>query len=557
MHPDLMHQTVETAGASGITHAMMVLMIQLAVILLCAKIGGYLFSRFLRMPSVLGELAAGMLIGPYALGAWIQLPHGEPLFSLQAGFAASPELYGIATLASIILLFLSGLETDLETFLRYSVVGSAVGLCGLLFSFLFGTGIAVLWPNQIDSVLDPAALFLGVISVATSVGITARILAEKRKMASPEGVTILAGAVFDDVLGIITLAVVLGMAKVQGAAGGINWGDIGIVALKAIGFFIVMTVGGLLLARRITALIKRVHSTEMMVALCFGLALLLAGLSEMAGLAMIVGAYITGLALSRTDLVHEVEERLQGIYSLLVPVFFCVMGMMVDFRAMHGVLLFGLAYSALAMAAKVLGCGLPAFLMRFNLKGALRIGLGMMPRGEVALIIAGIGFSAGVIDQGIFGVAILMTVLTTMLAPPLLVRSFRTGSGVRHETDAGRSELKTIDLDFPSTDITEFVLNRYVRALQREEFFVHRLHTDQATYNIRKDDIVFTLMQKEDRLTLSVPQEHLYIANMILLEELLSLTDLLDAAKKMGRIDQIGSRLLDDLFHGSDPVANG
>jgi len=556
MEPELMHQTVETvsqiahkaAGASSITHAMTLLIIQLAVILLCAKAGGYLFSRFLRMPSVLGELAAGMLIGPYALGGLIHLPHGEALFTLQEGFAASPELYGIATLASIILLFLSGLETDLETFLRYSVVGSAVGLSGLFFSFFFGTGLAVLWPNNINSFMDPAALFLGVISVATSVGITARILAEKRKMASPEGVTILAGAVFDDVLGIITLAVVLGMAKVKGASDGMDWGGIGLIALKAVGFFFVITAGGLLLARRITALIKRLHSTEMMVSLCFGLALLLAGLSEMAGLAMIVGAYITGLALSRTDLVHEIEERLQGIYSLLVPVFFCVMGMMVNFRAMHGVLLFGLVYSVLAMMAKVLGCGLPAFLMRFNFKGALRIGLGMMPRGEVALIVAGIGLSAGIIDQSIFGVAILMTVLTTMLAPPLLVQSFRGGTGVRHEADAGRTELKVIDLEFPSVDITEFVINRYVRALQREEFFVHRLHTEQPTYNIRKDTMAFTLIQHENRLTLNVPQEHLYVANMILLEELLSLSDLLDAAKKMGSMDQMGNELMAGLF---------
>ena len=158
--------------------------------------------------------------------------------------------------------------------------------------------------------MDPAALFLGVISVATSVGITARILAEKRKMSSPEGVTILAGAVFDDVFGIVTLAIVMGMAKVSMSGGEINWGGIGIIAAKAIGFFVVVTSLGLIFARKITAAIKQFKSTEIIVAICFGLSLLLAGLAEMAGLAMIIGAYIMGLALSRTDLAHEIEQHL-------------------------------------------------------------------------------------------------------------------------------------------------------------------------------------------------------------------------------------------------------
>ena len=159
----------------AITHMMMLLILQLAVIVIVAKLGGYLFQRFLKMPSVLGELTSGMIIGPYALGSKIMFPSLGILFAEQSnGFAASEELYGIATLASIILLFLAGLETDLAAFLRYSVVGSVVGLGGLITAFVLGDLCAVLWPNNgIHSFMDPAALFLGVISVATSVGITA------------------------------------------------------------------------------------------------------------------------------------------------------------------------------------------------------------------------------------------------------------------------------------------------------------------------------------------------------------------------------------------------
>lgn len=537
------------ASSHGITHMMMHLVLQLAVIIIVAKIGGYLFQRLLKMPSVLGELASGMLIGPYALGGQIDLPGLGILFAENAGFAASTELYGIATLASIILLFLAGLETDLAAFLRYSVVGSVVGLGGLVAAFALGDLIAVVWPgNGIDSFMDPAALFLGVISVATSVGITARILAEKQKMSSPEGVTILAGAVFDDVFGIVTLAIVMGMAKVSVDGGAVNWGEIGIIAAKAIGFFVVVTSLGLVFARKITAAIKHFKSNEIIVAICFGLALLLAGLAEMAGLAMIIGAYIMGLALSRTDLSHEIEQNLQGIYNILVPIFFCVMGMMVDFSAMKPVLLFGSAYSLLAIASKVVGCGLPAYFTRFNLRGSLRIGLGMLPRGEVALIVAGIGLASGIIGQGIFGVAIMMTVITTMLAPPLLVKSFAGGSGLRKELEGGHEDIETIVLEFPSRDITEFLINRFVRALQEEEFFVHYLHTGQATYRVLKDDIAFTLIEDGNQLRVDVPSANQHIVRMILLEELLSLSDLLESTKQMKSLDEMGSDLMSGLF---------
>jgi Kef-type K+ transport system membrane component KefB len=551
-------QAVQNAGeavalaaeSSGhnITHMMMHLVLQLAVIIVCAKLGGYLFQRFLKMPSVLGELASGMVIGPYALGGMISIPNIGALFAESHNFAVTPELYGIATLASIILLFLAGLETDLAAFLRYSVVGSCVGIGGLVAAFLVGDLCAVLWPgNGIDSFMDPAALFLGVISVATSVGITARILAEKRKMASPEGVTILAGAVFDDVFGIITLAIVMGMAKVS-MGKGIAWGPICIIALKAIGFFVVVTALGLIFSRKITALLKRFKSKEIIVALCFGLALLLASLAEMAGLAMIIGAYIMGLALSRTDLAHEIEHHLEGVYNILVPIFFCVMGMMVDFGAMKPVLIFGSVYSLLAVFSKVVGCGVPAWLMKFNLRGSLRIGLGMLPRGEVALIVAGIGLAGGIIDQGIFGVSIMMTVITTMLAPPLLVKSFEGGSGLRKEMEGGSEDIETIELEFPSHDITEFLLNRFVSALQHEEFFVHHLPTDNPTFHVLKDDIAFTLIEEGNKLIVNVPRANQHVARMILLEELLSLSDLLESTKQMKSVDKMGTDLMSGLF---------
>ena len=527
---------------------MTLLVLQLAVIMIAARAGGFLFQRFLKLPGVLGELIAGMVIGPYALGATIPLPGIGPLFATQTtGLPVSSELYAIATVASIVLLFLSGLETDLRAFLRYSLVGSLVGLGGLFFSFTLGALCAV-WFGLAPSFMHPSALFLGTISTATSVGITARILTEKHKMSSPEGVTILAGAVLDDVLGIVVLAIVIGMTKATGTGEAMAWTQIGIIAAKALSFWLVCTALGLLLARRLTGMLKRLGSPEVIVSVSFGLAMMLAGLSEMAGLAMIIGAYIMGLSLSRTDVVQELQTRLQGVYDMLVPVFFCVMGMLVDFSAMRGALFFGLIYSLVAIAAKVIGCGLPAYLTRFNFRGSLRIGLGMLPRGEVALIVAGIGLSSKAIGQDIFGVSILMTMLTTMIAPPLLVRSFRGGSGLKDHVQAAEEKEETFSLDFPSPDIAEFLMQRLRRAFLREEFFVNRLHMEMEAWQVRKDDLSFTLTRDEGQITLSVPSDQQHIARLMVFEELLSLSDLLEASKTMQGLDVMGSELIGSLF---------
>ena len=196
----------------GITGAMANLVFQIGIIIFAVRFIGKLFKK-IKVPTVLGELLIGIVIGPFALGA-IPLPgfpHG--IFPLNsAALAVSPELYSFSTVASIILLFASGLETDLKLFLKYSLAGGVIGIGGVVFSFVFGdlVGVWLLHANF----LDVRCLFLGIMSTATSVGITARILSDKKKMDSPEGVTILASAVFDDVLGIILLAVILGVVAV-------------------------------------------------------------------------------------------------------------------------------------------------------------------------------------------------------------------------------------------------------------------------------------------------------------------------------------------------------
>lgn len=379
----------------SLTAQIAILALQLGVILFAARFFGDLAKK-LKVPSVLGELIAGIVIGPYLLGSIGFNLHGfhDGLFPLIAGSSVpvSTPLYGIATLGSIVLLFMSGLETDLRMFFKYSVVGSVVGLGGVIFSFVFGDVIGMVALKA--SFMDPRCLFLGILCTATSVGITARILSEKKSIDSPEGVTILAAAVIGRRARHHLPCHRHGYRNRQRFCGrACQLGRHRLVAVKSFGIWLGVTLLGLVLAHKIAAFLKWFKSAATFSILALGLALLLAGAFEQAGLAMIIGAYIMGLSLSKTDISFSIQSNLHPVYNFLVPVFFVVMGMLVDIRVMADpeVLTLGLIYSVVAVLAKILGCALPAYFMNFNMLGALRIGTGMIPRGEVALIIGGIG----------------------------------------------------------------------------------------------------------------------------------------------------------------------
>lgn len=413
------------------------LVIQLAIILAAAKIGGEICERYLKIPAVLGELTAGTLIGPYALGGMSLFGLG-PLFELKDthnGIPVSLELFAISQVAAVVLLFAAGLETNLRQFRRYAASASLVAGGGVLVPFALGVGATMLLKPaglEGDSLLY-AALFMGAIMTATSVGITARVLGDMHKLDSPEGVTIMAAAVVDDVLGILVLTVVVGIAA---PGEEVSVSGIALIGLKAVGFWLALMIGGTLASRYISRAFEFLRVPGAAVALAMALALLASGLAESFGLAMIIGAYSMGLALSDTRLKQRIEQPImEGLYPALVPVFFVVMGMMVDVRAMGGTIVFSLILTLLAIVSKVVGSGLPAFAAGFTRAGSTRVGVGMLPRGEVALIIAGIGLSRGLIGSDLFGVSILMTVVTTVLAAILLKTAFDKGGPGRRGAD--------------------------------------------------------------------------------------------------------------------------
>ena len=468
------------------------LAIQLGIVFFAVRFLGRLAKK-IGMPQVLGELIAGIIIGPYALGG-IPLP-GFPqgVFGLGAGYlVVSNELYAIASIASVVLLFVSGLETNIGLFLRYSVAGAVIGLGGAVITFLAGNLVGVFLLQT--SFTDPRCLFLGILTTTTSVGITARILSDQKKMDTPEGSTILAAAVFDDVLGIIAMAVVLGIVAVAAdtthSTNSLKLFAILAISGKAFGIWLGFTILGLVFSKKVAAFLKFFKNPADFSMLALGLAFVVAGLFEKQGLAMKIGAFIAGLSLAKTDIGPVIQERVRSVYDFFVPVFFAVIGMMVNFREFFSppVLVFGAIYTGTAILTKIIGCGGPALLMGFNGKGALRIGMGMISRGEMVLILASIGLASGILNEPLFAVIILMTLVTTLAAPPLMSATFKiAGTGTRKA--ARGDNITSATWEFSSEEIAGMVIDTLLKDLHNEGFYIQAMSIDEGLSQARKGDI--------------------------------------------------------------------
>jgi Kef-type K+ transport system membrane component KefB len=429
---------------NAITH----LVLQLGAILIAAKLGAELAER-LGQPTVLGELLAGVAIGPFALGG-INLPLvGEPLFPRLDGSSVpvSPELYALAQVAAVLLLFLIGLNTDLLQFLRYSHAAALVAVGGNLLSFALGVAVAVTF-GLASSPADPRALFLGAIIATTSVAVSARVLADLGRLDTPEGVTILGGAVVDDVLGII----ILGLAASVAGGQALTAPEAALSAGLAVGAMVALTAGTLLAVRLLGRLPLRLRTEGASVGVALGAAFVAGYVSQQAGLAAILGAYAVGLALSQTGVGRTVERALLGVRLVLVPVFFVVMGALVNLPEMTTALGLGLTLCLAAVLGKVLGCGLPALAVGFRGRRVVRIVGGMLPRGEVALIVAGVGLSSGVIGGEVFGVAILLVLVSTVLASALLAATYRAPVAAPPAHDQ-QAEQRTLHLGAATADL--------------------------------------------------------------------------------------------------------
>ncbi|MGH9981676.1 MAG: cation:proton antiporter [Nitrososphaeraceae archaeon] len=385
--------------------------ISLALLLFTAKIFAELFHR-IKLPVVLGELLAGIVIGPYALGG-LPLFNGEPLVILDE------TIKNIGELAAIVILFVAGLEITPREFLRGGASSFTVGALGVIAPFFVGYFVFSLYGLEaLETLLIATAL------TATSIAISIQVLTSLGKMPTKEARLILGAAIVDDILAIAVLSVVLTMVQTCNTTPDIM--EITFLILKILGLFVALLVGSVLIVPRILhreRLWKSQGSIEgITTAIFFGGA----GIAALVGLSPIVGAFAIGMAVASTRLIKQVEEYVHKLQIIFAPLFFAIIGAQVDLRGINldvlviaGILVF------IAIATKLLGCGLPSLIFLKDKSKAMRVGIGMVSRGEVGLIVAGVGATSGVLSGDVYTAIIVMVAVTTIITPIWLKKAYQ------------------------------------------------------------------------------------------------------------------------------------
>jgi len=364
------------------------------VMLVAAKLMAELFER-LRQPAVAGEILAGVLIGPAVLN-WV---------------APSALTNSLAEVGVIFLLFTVGLETKPAAIFKVGGRAALVAVLGVIAPFVGGWLLMRAWGAS-----GVEAMFVGAAMVATSVGITARVLSSMGVLETTTARIILGAAVIDDILGLLILAVVTNVA-----AGSVNYAALGVTAALAIGFTALVALVGAPVVKRMTPKIENLRLSHALfvtsLLLCFGLSVA----AVYVGVAAIIGAFLAGMAFAEaSEDKPTMHKQVSGVTEFLVPIFLVNIGMQLHleiFRS-RSVILLALLLTVLAVLTKLIACGLGAWGLGWKRAG--QVGMGMVPRGEVGIVVAQIGIGLAVIDQSLYGVVLVMAVVTTLIAPPFL-----------------------------------------------------------------------------------------------------------------------------------------
>ncbi|CDM64994.1 cation:proton antiporter [Pyrinomonas methylaliphatogenes] len=380
-------------------------LVTLLVTLVAAKLTAEIFER-LRQPAVVGEILAGIIIGP----------------SMLRLVAPSPLIDALAELGVIFLLFSVGLETKPSAIFGVGKRAALVATLGVIVPFIGGWALMRAWGGG-----DTSALFLGTAMVATSVGITARVLSLMNLLDTPVSRIILGAAVIDDILGLLVLAVVSSVA-----AGEIKILELGLTAFAAIAFTAFVAFVGAPALNRLTPRLARLRIEHSLFIASLIICLGLSAAAAKIGIAAIIGAFLAGMALAEAiEGAHDVHEQTRGVTEFFVPFFLVNIGLQLDLSVFNNarVIAFALLVTLLALLTKLVGCGAGAWGMGW--RRIAQIGVGMAPRGEVGIVVALIGLQLGVIGQEVYGVVLFMSVVTTLVAPPLLKVLFATETAAR------------------------------------------------------------------------------------------------------------------------------
>jgi Kef-type K+ transport system membrane component KefB len=385
---------------------------------------------------VFGEILAGLILGPTVLDVL-----GWPVFGPPQAVALREEAHllavvrDLADLGVILLMFVAGLETDLAEMRRVGKVAFWTAFGGVVLPMAGGMATAVLFGLP----LYWEGIFIGAILTATSVSISAQTLMEIGALRTREGATILGAAVIDDVMGIIVLSFVVAFARAS--TGGVELGGVALVVIRMAAYFAIAVAAGRLLGP-VLRWASKLPVTQSVLAAAVVIAFVYAWAAEYAGgIAAITGAYIAGVLIAQTPFKPQIDAGLHPLtYSIFVPIFFIGIGLQANGRELGDSIGFTVVLLVVAIVTKAVGCGLFSRLLGFSNQESVRVGAGMISRGEVGLIVAGYGLANGLIAQPVFSAAVIMVLVTTMVTPPLLRLTFPrrllTGDATVEETVA-------------------------------------------------------------------------------------------------------------------------
>ncbi len=380
-----------------------------SILLLGAKLMAELFVRF-RLPAVLGELAAGIVLGPLYFAGLVQI--GTDLIQV------NEIVLAFAQIGAIVILFIAGLEMPFRDFVRGGVASFTVGGIGVILPFAGGFALFMLLGFG-----SPASLIVGTALTATSIAISVETLRELKQLNTPEGKLIVGAAVVDDILAIAALGVVTSVIAAGQTTVNFLYAA-GLVAGVLLIFAILIGVS-LVVAPRVSGsrIWRSPGSTEAVVtALFFGMAAVSAGL----GLSPIVGSFAVGMALAGAHVAQRMQDYVEKLQFIFRPLFFAVIGAQVNLAGLTpGLVLVGLALILVAVATKLLGCGIPSILFLKSRRAGRTVGVAMISRGEIGLIVVGIGVAQGIITPSIYSLVVMMVVATTVIAPVWLRRITR------------------------------------------------------------------------------------------------------------------------------------
>ena len=386
--------------------------IGVGILLFAAKLMAEIFLR-LKLPIVLGELLAGMIVGPFALGGFFVID-GKQLLQI------NDEIKILGEMGAIVILFMAGLEMTPREFLKGGKASFTVGTLGVVIPFFAGLAVFQLFGfDALESMMIATAL------TATSIAISIQVLSEFGKIKTPEARLIIGAAVVDDILAIAVLSVVSSIAVSDGGIDNIDITQVTWTILQVLGFFAIMLIVAVVVIPKVISpkIWKAKGSVEGIATAAFFGAAALAG---SIGLSPIVGAFAVGMALSTTKVFEKIENYVGKIGLIFAPLFFAIIGAQVDLRAVDlNILILSGAVILIAVVTKLFGCGLPAMWFLKSKAQGMRVGIGMISRGEVGLIVAGVGVTAGILTSEVYSTIVIMVAVTTIITPIWLKIEYR------------------------------------------------------------------------------------------------------------------------------------